>query len=267
MTLKTKLILGLGFLFLIIFSLAAFCSYYVGTLGKESDNILKDNYYSIVYSKNMLSGLDDMKTSITSAIYNTGRVGTMPDYYLRLFESGKNLFEANLKAENNNITEIHEKEYVETLNKDYDSYMKLCLQIKSGLVGRSAYFESFLPACDRLKQSINAIYDLNMQAIVRKNQLAKNDSNSFIKYMAIIGSFCILLALSYFWYFPVYISTTLNYLSEKMKNLLKRSGVALDIKTNDEAYIMLHAIGLLENKLGVKEEETHNMKSGKQQSP
>jgi len=41
-----------------------------------------------------------------------------------------------------------------------------------------------------------------------------------------------------------------------MKNLLKSSGVAFDIKTNDEAYIMLHAIGLLENKLGVKKEDT-----------
>jgi hypothetical protein len=46
MTLKTKLSLGLGFLFLIILTLAAFCSYYVGKLGQESDNILKDNYYS-----------------------------------------------------------------------------------------------------------------------------------------------------------------------------------------------------------------------------
>ncbi|MGD0276533.1 MAG: PAS domain-containing sensor histidine kinase, partial [Syntrophales bacterium] len=66
MTLKTKLTSGLGFLFLIIITLIAFCAYYVGILGQESDNILKDNYYSIVYSKNMLSGLDDMKTSITN---------------------------------------------------------------------------------------------------------------------------------------------------------------------------------------------------------
>jgi len=40
-----------------------------------------------------------------------------------------------------------------------------------------------------------------------------------------------------------------------MKNLLKSSGIAFDISTNDEAYILLHAIGLLENKLGVKKED------------
>jgi NtrC-family two-component system sensor histidine kinase KinB len=254
MTLKTKLILGLGFLFLIIFALAGFCSYYVGSLGQESDNILKDNYYSIVYSKNMLSGLDNMKTSITSTMYNTGRVATMSDYYQRLFESGRKVFETNLKAENNNITEIHEKEYVEKLNQDYDSYLKLSLQIKNESVKNSVFFNDFLPACEKLKESINAIYDVNMQAVVRKSQLAKHDSSSFTNSMAIIGSICLVLALAYFWYFPVYISTTLSYLSERMRNLLKSSGVVFDIKTNDEAYTILQAINLLENKLGVKKE-------------
>jgi len=255
MTLKTKLTSGLGFLFLIIFALAAFCSYYVGRLGQESDKILKDNYDSIVYAKNMLSGLDDMKTSITSTMYNTGRVGTMSDYYLRLFESGRNLFETNLKAENNNITELHEKEYVERLNQDYDSYLKLCLQMKSGLRGTSVYFNDFLPACERLKQPINAINDVNMQAVVRKSQLVQHDSSSFIQSMAMIGAICLLLALAYFWYFPVYISTILSDLSERMRHLLKSTGVALDIKTDDEAYVILHSINLLENKLGVKKED------------
>ena len=255
MTLKTKLSLGLGFLFLIILTLAAFCSYYVGKLGQESYNILKDNYYSIVYSRNMLSALDDMRTSISSTLYNASHAGRMSDYYLKLFESGRNVFEANLKAENNNITEIQEKEYVETLNHDYELYMKLCLQIKSGSGSSSVYLNDFLPACEKLKRSINGIYDVNMQAVLRKNQQAKHDSARFITSMAVIGSLCILLAVGYFWYFPVYISTTLSYLSDRMKDLLKNAGVTFDIQTKDEAYIILHAINLLETKLGVKKED------------
>lgn len=101
MTLKTKLTWGLGFLFLIILTLATFCSYSVQKLGQESDNVLKDNYSSLVYSRDMLSALDDMRTSIESTIYNAGHAGKMSDYYLKLFESGRNIFEANLKAENN----------------------------------------------------------------------------------------------------------------------------------------------------------------------
>jgi hypothetical protein len=36
--------------------------------------------------------------------------------------------------------------------------------------------------------------------------------------------------------------------------LLKNVGVTFDIQTNDEAYNILHAINLLETKLGVKKE-------------
>jgi len=247
--------LGLGFLFLIIFMLVGLCSYYVGGLGQESENILKANYDSIVYSRNMLSGLDDMKTSMPIDIPDSGRVGTMSDYYLRLFESGKNLFETNLKAENNNITEIHEKEYVERLNNEYDSFMKLCLQMKNGLAGNSMYFNDFLPACERLKQSINAIYDVNMQAVVRKSQLAKADSSKYINYMGIIGAICLLLAFAYLWYFPFYIFTSIRYLADRMIKLVKDSGMTLDIKTNDEDSVILYGINLLSNRLGIPQDE------------
>ena len=258
MILKTKLTLGLGFLFLIIFILVGFCSYYVGRVGQEADNILKNNYNSIVYSKNMLSGLDDMRTSISSSMNSTNNSGKMSDYYLNLFDSGKNVFESNLKAENHNITEIHEKEYVEILNHDYEMFLKLCLKMKSGSGESSMYFNEFQVAFEKLRQSINIIYEANMQAVVRKTELTKHDSAHFNNSMAFIGSLCIFLALVYFWYFPVYISTTLSYLSDRIRNLLKNSGVTFDIKTNDEAQIILQAINLLENKLGVTKENRHN---------
>jgi hypothetical protein len=251
MTLKTKLSWGLGFLFLIIFTLVGFCSYYVGKLSQESENILKDNYNSIVYAKNMLAGLDDMKTSINSIINNANNRMQMSDYQLKLFESGKGLFEGNLKKENDNITEIHEKEYVEKLNQEYATYLNLCLRMKSGSNGK-LMFNDFVAAGEILKQSVNNIYDLNMQAVVRKTDLTKNDSARFKNSMVVIGLFCIILALGYCWYFPVYISTTISYLSDRMKNLIKESGINMDIRTNDEAQIILQSINLMENKLGVK---------------
>jgi NtrC-family two-component system sensor histidine kinase KinB len=251
MTLKTKLSWGLGFLFLIIFTLVGFCSYYVGKLSMESENILKDNYNSIVYAKNMLAGLDDMKTSIDSIMYDANKPVKMSDYQLKRFESGKDLFEGNLKKENNNVTEIHEKEYVEKLNQEYATYLNLCVQMKNGSSGK-LMFNDFMTSGEKLKQSVNNIYDVNIQAVVRKTELAKHDSAKFKNAMVIIGLICIILALGYCWYFPVYISTTISYLSDRMKNLIKESGVTMDIKTNDEAQIILQSINLLENKLGIK---------------
>jgi hypothetical protein len=251
MVLKTKLSLGLGFLFIIIFTLAAFCSYYVGKSAQDADNILKDNYHSIVYSKNMISALDDMINSISSTLFNPEGMETRSDDYRQLFESGRNVFETNLKAENNNITEIHEKEYVERLHHDYETYLKLCLRMKNITSDKSLYFSDFLPACEKLKQSINGIYDINMQAVLRKSQLAKKDSANFKTTMAAIATICFLLALGYFWYFPFYVSNTFSYLANRMRGLLNNVGVAFDINTNDEAFVILQAINLLENKFGV----------------
>jgi hypothetical protein len=249
MVLKVKLSLGLGFLFFIIFALAFFCSYYVSKLSSEAESILKDNYDSIVYSRNMISALDDMRTSISSSIFNPNEDKKIPGYYLQLFESGRAEFKKNLNAERNNITEIHEKEYVGALNSNYDTFLALCDRIRKGSGNTSMYFNEVLPCYEKLKQSIHSINDINMQAVVRKSQMTKHDSANVINYMAIAASLCIILAFGYLWYFPFYVSNTISYLSNRMTELLKKAGVESDIITDDETHVLLQSIKLLEKKL------------------
>jgi hypothetical protein len=251
MALKAKLSLGLGFLFFIIFALAFFSSYYVSKLSHEAEAILKDNYDSLVYSRNMISALDDMRTSISGSVFSPNDDKKVTGYYLQLFESSRAEFEKNLNAEKNNITEIHEKEYIDTLNSNYDIFLNLCTQIKKGAGSTSMYFNEVLPCYEKLKQSIHNINDINMQAVVRKSQITKHDSVNVITYMAIVASLCLILAFGYFWYFPFYISNTISYLSNRITELLKKTGIACDIATDDETYIILQSIKLLEKKLGV----------------
>jgi two-component system, NtrC family, sensor histidine kinase KinB len=250
MVIKKKLSLGLGFLFVIIFVLASFCSYYIGKLSQEASNILKDNYNSLVYSKNMTSSLEDLRTAISSITFGqTGNQRTS-DYFWGIFEKGRTEFEENLRAENKNITEIHEDKYVEALNKNFAMFLKLCRQIRTGFGGSTLYFSEFQPAFEQLKRSIDTIYDLNMQAVVRKSQMTKHDSEKTNRYMAGIGAFCLILAFGYFWYFPFYISNTISYLADKMKQLVIKMGMKLDSKPNDEFYVILQGINLIENKHG-----------------
>jgi len=253
MTLKKKLNLGLGFLFLIIFVLGIFCSYHIGKLSQDAENILKDNYKSLVYSKNMISALEDMRTAISSIVFNAADTQEASDYYLKLLEAGRTAFENNLKSENANITEIHESEYAATVNQGYVLYASLCLRIVKGEGGRALYFNEYQPAFETLRHAINNINDVNMQAVERKSQVAKQDSSRIIHLMAVIGVFCLILAFGYFWYFPFYVSNSIAYLSGRMKTLLKKSGINLDIGTNDESFIILQGINLLENKLGAKD--------------
>jgi hypothetical protein len=255
MLLKTKLSLGLGFLFLIILSLSLFCSYYVGKSYRDAENILKNNYDSMVYSRNMLAAIDDMEIAINTVLFRPGGAGPMSDYSRQRFDQGKTAFEKNLGDENGNITEIQEKEFALQLNSEFESFIKLSHQIITGTgTGQTAIYD-FTVACGKMKHSVNAIYDLNLQAVVRKSQLAKKDTSRFRDSMALIGALSILLALVYFWYFPFYISNTYSYLSHKMKRLLAKLGVKYEEKTNDEALNILHAIDLLENKFAAQNNE------------
>ncbi|HTY08218.1 MAG TPA: hypothetical protein VMF29_03560 [Candidatus Edwardsbacteria bacterium] len=236
MLLKTKLSLGLGFLFLIILTLAGFCAYYVGRSSQEAENILKNNYDSIVYARDMLAALDEIGAA----------AGGASEYQRHRYDQGVAAFDENLKNENGNITEVHEQELVAQLNAEYVVLVKLGRQLAgAGRAGKAA--ADFLAASERVKQLVNAIFDLNMQAVVRKSQLAKRDSVRFENSMALIGTFCFLLALAYFWYFPFYISNTYNYLSRRLWRLLPKFGIHAEVKTNDEAFQILHAIDLLEN--------------------
>jgi len=246
---KTKLSLGLGFLFLIILFLAAFCSYYVARSSQDAENILKNNYDSIVYSRNMLSALDDMSTASNNVIHRAVKAKSSNDYSRQLFEKGKTAFENNLKNENNNITEIQEKEYVQQLNSEWETYLKLCDQLWNGNGSAELLAGGLATANENLKHSINSIYDLNLQAVVRKSQVAKKDTAHFMTAMALIATFCLLLALVYFLYFPFYISQTYSYLSVKMKELLDHLEIKYSVKSNDEALNILYAIDLLENTL------------------
>jgi hypothetical protein len=249
MRLKTKLSLGLGFLFLIIFALAIICSLYVGKMAQEAEGILKDNYNSLVYSKNMNVALDDMCAVINRFMLLQATDGVRPDYYWRAFDAGQELFARNAKAESNNITEIQENEYVATLTREYDSFLRLCAQVKNGLRGDAVYLNEFTPVYEKLKKTLNTIYDINMQAVVRKSQLTKSDSVNFITYMAAIGSFCIILAFLYFWYFPFYTSNTIHYLAERLTRAMKNAGLAYDSGAKDEMRIFLQAIAELEHML------------------
>jgi NtrC-family two-component system sensor histidine kinase KinB len=255
MVLKKKLSLGLGFLFFIIFFLAGFCSYYIGKLSQEAGAILKDNYNSLVYSKNMTSSLEDISTAIGSFGFSQAENIQSRGYFGELFEKGRTEFEKNLQAENKNITEINEKDYVEAINKNYDMFLRLCLQIKAGSGSNAMYFKEFQPAFTQLKQSINNIHDLNMQAVVRKSQLTRRDAERTIKYMAGVGVFCLILAFAYLWYFPLYISNSISYLADKMRQLLKKMDMTLDRKTNDELHVILQGMNLIENKYSGEHKE------------
>ena len=245
MSLRIKLTIGLGFLFLIIFALTIYGLLKIQELSKDADNILKDNYASLVYCKNMLLALDDIGNIVTIRVFGKDKEAT---YETKLFESSKSTFDSNLKAESNNVTEVHEGDYVAELERDYGLLIALTSQVDAKGGTPSAYFNDFIPAYSSTRRAIVEINDLNMQAVERKSQSTRRDAETMSISMGVVGTICILLAFFYFWYFPFYVSNSISYLATRMRGLLKDMGIKIDIRTKDETFVLLNSIDLLENR-------------------
>jgi len=85
MTIKNKLRIGISFLFLLAIICCGLSIYYLNRLSADAKNILKDNYESLQFSKDMGSALD-------------GSPGV-------LNPQQKKIFEENLNKEEHDITE------------------------------------------------------------------------------------------------------------------------------------------------------------------
>jgi len=238
MTLEKKINWGLGFLFVIIFGLVFFCSFYVREIAADSDNVLKDNYVSVVYAKSMASAFDAMHASVLAKVQNRN-----PDR--AVFERARAEFERNLSLEQKNITEINEKEYVESLTADYGVFTRITGQIAPGPAGESMYATQLAPMYDKVRKSIDNIFEVNMQAMLRKNKHAEESATSMSHYMGGMGILLLLLALGYFWYFPFYVSNSLSYLAGRMKELVGDAGVESHSKSDDELDVIMNSIDLL----------------------
>ena len=99
MRIKTKLNLGVGLLFLLIIILSLLSAFYIYSIKKDTQNILKANYETLEYSRNMLLALDKIDEN-------------KPQSFA--------VFEANLKNQLSNITEIGEDKITYKLRDNFN---------------------------------------------------------------------------------------------------------------------------------------------------
>lgn len=196
---KTKLKLGLGFLFAVIILLSSLAIFYIYTIAKQSKEILKDNYESIQYATSMIRAIDEIEKDSLS-------------FYKH--------FESNLKLQEKNVTEIGEKEYTEEVIKQFDFIKKRGIKYSN---------------IKLLKGSLNKITDLNNAAIVNKNNQVQQTVDRFLLSICLIGGICFVIVFAFIINFPGYIANPINQLTESIKQIAdKNYHQRLHFQSNDE---------------------------------
>jgi len=212
MKLKTKLRLALTFLFAVIVLLGSLGAWYLKKLSSEAQEILKDNYISLEYVRNMRNVIDE----------NTWKSEDVA------------LFEKSLVYQEQNITEIGEAEATQQLRSHFNAFQKSPDSSRIRLIA----------------QQLTKLTDVNMQAIVRKNEQVKKTSDEVYSYMVLIATVCALVAFSFIINFPNTIAEPIQQLTEGLQEISRKNYESrLGVERKDELGEMARAFNLMAEKL------------------
>jgi signal transduction histidine kinase len=213
MKLKTKLSLGLTFLFIVILIFGILGIFYINRLSNDSSAVLKNNHESLVYCNNMLKALEEIPV-------NPGAIKT---------------FDANLKLQEANITEPGEKEATEELRKNFTELMATPLD----------------PAnYPQLRQSLQAINDFNQTAILNKNKLAQHNAETAKFWLTIIFTILIVITLTFSYNFPGIIADPVTKLADGIKAIANKNyNKRIYLERKDEFGDLANAFNTMAEKL------------------
>ena len=214
MNIKTKLSLGLIFLFAVIMVVGGISIYYLSELTIDSKNIIKDNYESLEYMRGIQAALDSLEL-------NPSKAGLA--------------LERNLKGQEGNVTEEGELESTSLLRRAVE-------EVKSN-PGDSA-------SLHRIRQLAYAIMGLNMKAIVRKNDIAEKTADRATLYVIVIVSICFLISFSFIVNFPGYIANPISQLTASIKAIANKDyEERLHFNRSDEFEELAQAFNSMAEKL------------------
>jgi len=207
--LKQKIALGAAFLFTLLMLVGIVSFIYFNKSIANQNDILKDNYESITYTRNMLYALDTWQTDSITAKQN---------------------FEDNLHKQEANITEAGE----DTLTQNLHSYYHIS----------KAQYET------KIRYYINQIMQLNLAAIIRKNESAERNTGDAKFYITILITICALVGFTFIFNFPGIIANPIAKLTEGIKAIAaKNYSQRIHLNRKDEFADLANAFNYMAEEL------------------
>lgn len=187
MRIKTKLNLGVGLLFLLIIILSLVSAYSVFSIKKDTENILKANYNTLEYSRNMLLSLDQMTIDK---------------------EKATETFRENLQKQIQNVTESGEKNATDHLKNHFE------------ILNKNVEDEALKT---EIRQNIFGIMKLNMNAIKQKSDIAQETAATANLWIAIVGTLCFLIAFNLLINLPNNIANPIQELTTSIQEIANKN--------------------------------------------
>lgn len=180
MRIKAKLNLGIGLLFTLIILLAFLTIKQISVMAAASENIIKDNKETLVYTRIMLKALSE--TNSNRDAFDT--------------------FDKYLQKQKMNITEAGEKELTEIAESNFNKFRNDTTDTKAFRAIESALF---------------GIMQINLKSIDLKNSIASKTATRSILLVSIMSLLFLIIALLLLIKLPGNISNPINELIRSIK--------------------------------------------------
>lgn len=214
MRIKTKVAFGVAFLFFVIITVGGLGLYYLSQLSSDAKNILRNNYESLVYTQRIIKSCDSLLIDSLRAAQE---------------------IERSISLQEQNVTESGEQQATVELRQVFE-------RIKN----KGIHHEEI----NALRKVCLKIQDLNMQAIVRKNQITQETASQASTYVVIIVTIFSLIAFSFIINFPGYVANPIVQLTQSIKSIAgKNYEERLHFDRKDEFEELAEAFNQMAEKL------------------
>ena len=166
----------------------------IASLQSDAQNILQDNYLSVLAAQHMKECIERLDSSALFVLAEH-RAQAIAQTRMQMPQ-----FEQQLRVQENNVTEDGEAAATTRLRQQWDDYLTQFdsfLQSENGPLLQDRYFEQLLPRFTSIKSTADTILALNQDAMVRKSDGAKTSAQRsliILNGIAVVGCILGLLA-------------------------------------------------------------------------
>ncbi len=173
MTLRGRLLLAQAPLALALVLVGVAAVLTLARVGRSGQEILQDNYRSVLAMQRVTEQLERMDSAALFIVAGERQRGDEQQ------AAQRPKLETELRVQEKNITEPGEAEATHRLNEAWTRYrtdFDAFLALKDPAASRAHYFQALAPAFLEAKAAAAAILDLNQDAMVRKSEALRQQS-------------------------------------------------------------------------------------------
>jgi two-component system, NtrC family, sensor histidine kinase KinB len=248
-TFRRKILLGYGAVLILVVVVLAGAMFLLLRLGRASDSILQENYWSILAAENMIDAVERQDSAVLLVLLGFTEQG-YPE-----FRKNETIFLQWLGRARDNITISGEKKIIEAIEGDYTKYLgevsDLTLTRESDRDRAvSLYHDTVLPLFRSVRDSCIKLRDLNHETMYAASNRAHKLAIQAVFSLSILGLAAVIIGVVFSLFLSRLISRPVTELKEAVLHVAQGDyEVQVPVRGTGEIAVLANQFNIMTEKL------------------